>query len=89
MYFVSIVRKAELEDIPYIASMWIKLSEDQQGLWYFCAEKWASDHDLRYIVADVFEHNYKVAKLLGYLCKMELYRHRLVKQLEPLDFKKE
>lgn len=39
-------------------------------------------------MADVFEHNYKVAKLLGYLCKMELYRHRLVKQLEPLDFKR-
>lgn len=167
----TIVRKAELEDITYIASMWIKLSEDQLQkdklymgeipnditesidhyrsliknkncgifvlendgsiygyieVWksakdfhffiddhayilhyyieeqfrnspkstfffhqlYNCAEKWASDHDLRYIVADVFEHNYKVAKLLGYLCKMELYRHRLVKQLEPLDFKR-
>ncbi|QSF44231.1 hypothetical protein [Paenibacillus tianjinensis] len=78
-----------IDDHAYILHYYIEESfrNSPQSLYYFhqlynCVEKWASEKKLLYIVADVFEHNNKVAKLLGHLCKMELYRHKLVKKLD-------
>lgn len=77
------------DDYAYVLHYYIEESyrNSQESIYYFhqlynAAEEWGRKRNLKYIVADVFEHNNKVAKLLDYLCKMKLYRHRLAKKLD-------
>ena len=48
---------------------------------YMAAQKYAEEMGVKYVAADVFEHNQRVVKLLEFV-GLKPYRHRLVKTLE-------
>lgn len=50
---------------------------------YMAAQTYVEEQGVRYLAADVFEHNQRVIKLLEFV-GLKPYRHRLVKELEEV-----
>ncbi|KNF07556.1 acetyltransferase [Gottschalkia purinilytica] len=72
-----------IDDYAYILHIYVDEEYRSYGVLHSlhkCVEDWAKENNLKYVQADVFEHNKKVQKIIEYL-GYSTYRRRYVKDI--------